>query len=43
MLVANRSVVAGVETRALAQARELMTTEGLQEAYQSIFKKPHPR
>lgn len=32
-----------VETRALVETRELMTTDGLQEAYQSISKKPHPR
>lgn len=38
-----RSVVVDIETRALVEARELMTTDGLQEAYHSISKKPHLR
>lgn len=40
---APRSVVVDVETGALVEARELITTDGLQEAYQAISKKPHPR
>ncbi|CAM9614606.1 unnamed protein product, partial [Ectocarpus sp. 12 AP-2014] len=39
----DRSVVVDVETGALVEARELITTDGLQEAYQAISKKPHPR
>ena len=39
----DRAVVVDVETRALVEARELMTTDGLQEAYQAISKKPHLR
>lgn len=40
---APRSVVVDVETGALVEARELITTDGLQEAYEAISKKPHPR
>ncbi|CAN0496702.1 unnamed protein product [Ectocarpus sp. 8 AP-2014] len=39
----DRSVVVDVETGGLVEARELITTDGLQEAYQAISKKPHPR